>query len=79
MDNTSDYEPITVEFDIHADRFWASVMKFVHKVAWHKASNADIENYIQTVNNALGNIVIHFVALLCRDDKCCNSSHKDGA
>ena len=28
------------------------------------------------VSNPLGNIVIHFAALLCRDVKCCNSSHQ---
>ena len=76
MDNTSDHEPLTIQFDKQADRFSASVRKFVHKVAWHKASHADIENYRQTVNNALGNIVILLAALLCRDVKCCNSSHQ---
>ena len=50
--------------------------KLVHKGACHKVSHADIENYEQTVNNALGNIVIPFTALLCRDVKCCNSSHQ---
>ena len=67
MDNTSDHEPLTIQFDIQADRFSASVRKFVHKVARHEASYADIENYRQTVNNGLGNIVILFAALLCRD------------
>ena len=76
MDNTSDHEPLTIQFDIQADRFSESVRKFIHKVAWHKASHAHIENYRQTVNNALGNIVILFTVLLCRDVKCCNSSHQ---
>ena len=45
MDNTSDHEPLTKQFDMQADRFSVSVKKFVHKVAWHKASHADVENY----------------------------------
>ena len=76
IDNTSDHEPLTIQFDIQADRFSASVRKFVHNVAWHKASHADIEKDRQSVNNAFGNIVISFVALLCCDVKCCNSSHQ---
>ena len=76
MDNMSDHERLTIQFNIQANRFSASVRKFVHKVALHKASHADIENYRQTVNNALGNIVIPFAALLCQDVKCCNPSHQ---
>ena len=76
MDNTFDHEPLTIQFDIQANRFSASVRKFVHKVVWHKASHADIENNRHTVNNALGNIVIPFAALLCRDVKLCISSHQ---
>ena len=58
MNNTSDHELVTIQFDIQADRFSASVRKFAHKVVWHKASHADIEHYRQTVHNALGNFVI---------------------
>ena len=76
MDNTSDHEPLSVQFDIQADEFSASVRQFVHRVARYKASHTDIENYRQTANNALNNIVIPFAALLCRDVKCCYSSHQ---
>ena len=43
VDNTSDHEPLSVQLDIQADRFSASVRQFVHRVALYKASNADIE------------------------------------
>ena len=48
INNTSDHEPLLLELSLKFDRLSFARRQFVARVAWHKASPADLDNYRET-------------------------------
>ena len=46
--NTSDHEPLLLELSLKSDRLSFVRRQFVARLAWHKASPDDLDNYRET-------------------------------
>jgi hypothetical protein len=76
VDNTSDHEPVNISFEFDVTVLVGSQRNYDSKLAWHKASSVDINNYCNCVSDLLSNVTIPVDAINCKDVCCNNCLHR---
>ena len=66
---------LLLELSLKFDRLSFARRQFVARVAWYKASPADLDNYRETLNAQLRTIRVPFDAILCRNVLCRDCAH----
>ena len=68
-DNLSDHKPVLCGLDIDVSHITIEKRCFISRSAWYKATDADIDNYMNTLNKEL-KIHIDSEFAQCRDIRC---------
>ena len=70
IDNLSDHNPVLCGLDIDVNHITKEKRCFISRSAWYKATDADIDNYTNTLNQELNKIHIDSEFAQCRDIRC---------